>query len=181
METDLEKLRLHSKCNVSWLAANELSAEVSTFNLKGSLSCLFVWTLACVRQLWKVSNQVKPLQFTVWQVQCLLNPYEEQYFKAVIEESVRLNPPFPIPVPRESMEDVKLLDYDIPAKTQVLINVWAIGRDPLSWDEPEVYRPKRFLNSDIDFRGLNFELIPFEAGRRGCSGIPFAIVIIELA
>lgn len=42
------------------------------------MSCLFVWTLACVRQLWKVSNQVKPLQFTVWQVQCLLNPYEEQ-------------------------------------------------------------------------------------------------------
>ncbi|XP_015070945.1 cytochrome P450 71A4-like [Solanum pennellii] len=103
------------------------------------------------------------------------------YLKAVIKESLRLNPPFPIPVPRESMEDVKLLDYNIPAKTQVLVNIWAIGRDPLSWDEPEEYRPERFLNSDIDFRGLNFELIPFGAGRRGCPGIPFAIVIIELA
>ncbi|XP_015162884.1 cytochrome P450 71A4-like isoform X2 [Solanum tuberosum] len=104
-----------------------------------------------------------------------------QYLKAVIKETLRLNPPFPLPVPRESMEDVKLLDYDIPAKTQVLINVWAMGRDPLSWDDPEEYRPERFLNSDIDFRGLNFELIPFGAGRRGCPGIPFAIVIIELA
>ncbi|XP_049396243.1 cytochrome P450 71A4-like isoform X1 [Solanum stenotomum] len=104
-----------------------------------------------------------------------------QYLKAVIKETLRFNPPFPIPIPRESMEDVKLLDYDIPAKTQVLINVWAIGRDPLLWDEPEEYRPERFLNSDIDFRGLNFELIPFGAGRRGCPGITFAIVIIELA
>ncbi|XP_015069275.1 cytochrome P450 71A4-like [Solanum pennellii] len=104
-----------------------------------------------------------------------------QYLKAVIKESLRLNPPFPIPVPRESMEDVKLLNYDIPAKTQVLINVWAIGRDPLLWDEPEEYQPERFLNSDIDFKGLNFELIPFGAGRRGCPGIPFSNVIIELA
>ena len=103
------------------------------------------------------------------------------YLKAVTKESLRLHAPVPLLVARESMEDVKLLDYDIPAKTQVLINVWAIGRDPLLWDEPEEYQPERFLNSDIDFRGLNFELIPFGAGRRGCPGIPFSIVIIELA
>lgn len=92
---------------------------------------------------------------------------------------LRLHPPFPLLI-RESMEEVKLLDYHIPAKTQVLINAWAIGRDPLSWDDPEEYQPERFLNSDIDFRGPNFEMIPFGAGRRGCPGITFAIVIIEL-
>ncbi|WMV21323.1 hypothetical protein MTR67_014708 [Solanum verrucosum] len=104
-----------------------------------------------------------------------------QYLKAVIKESLRLHPPNPLLVPRESMEDVKLLDYHIPAKTEVLINAWAIGRDPLLWDDPEEYRPERFLNSDIDFKGLNFELIPFGAGRRGCPGITFAIIINELA
>ncbi|KAG5618033.1 hypothetical protein H5410_017857 [Solanum commersonii] len=104
-----------------------------------------------------------------------------QYLKAVIKETLRLHPPAPLLIPRESMEDVKLLDYHIPAKTQVIINAWAIGRDPLSWDDPEEYRPERFLNSDIDVKGLNFELIPFGAGRRGCPGTGFAIVVIELA
>ncbi|CAN4085948.1 unnamed protein product [Withania somnifera] len=104
-----------------------------------------------------------------------------QYLKAVVKETLRIHSPVPLLVARESMEDVKLLDYHIPAKTQVLIHAWAIGRDPLSWDDPEEYRPERFLNSDIDFRGQNFELIPFGAGRRGCPGITFSVVIIELA
>ncbi|TMW88147.1 hypothetical protein EJD97_018986 [Solanum chilense] len=104
-----------------------------------------------------------------------------QYLKAVIKETFRLHPPIPLLVPRESMEDVKLLGYHIPAKTQVIINAWAIGRDPLSWDDPEDYRPDRFLNSNIDIKGLNFEVIPFGAGRRGCPGTVFAIVAIELA
>ncbi|XP_049396249.1 cytochrome P450 71A4-like isoform X2 [Solanum stenotomum] len=104
-----------------------------------------------------------------------------QYLKAVIKESFRLHPPNPLLLPRESREDVKLLDYDIPAKTQGLINAWAMGRDPLLWDDPEEYRPERFLNSDIDVKGQNFELIPFGAGRRGCPRMTFAIIINELA
>ncbi|OIT30412.1 cytochrome p450 71a4 [Nicotiana attenuata] len=104
-----------------------------------------------------------------------------QYLKAVIKETLRLHPPNPLLLPRESLEDVKLLGYHIPAKTQVIINAWAIGRDPLSWENPDKYRPERFLNNDIDVKGLNFELIPFGAGRRGCPGIGFAIIVNELA
>ncbi|KAL3374485.1 hypothetical protein AABB24_006125 [Solanum stoloniferum] len=104
-----------------------------------------------------------------------------QYLKAVIKESLRLNPPIPLLIPRESTEDIELLGYHIPAKTGVIINAWSIGRDPLSWDDPEEYQPERFLNSNIDVKGLNFELIPFGAGRRGCPGTGFAIVVIELA
>ncbi|WMV21339.1 hypothetical protein MTR67_014724 [Solanum verrucosum] len=96
------------------------------------------------------------------------------YLKAVIKETLRLHP---LLVPRESTQDIKLLGYQIPAKTQVIINAWTVGRDPVSWENPEDYRPERFLNSDIDFKGLNFELIPFGAGRRGCPGTAFAVVI----
>ncbi|WMV21327.1 hypothetical protein MTR67_014712 [Solanum verrucosum] len=103
------------------------------------------------------------------------------YLKTVIKETLRLHAPVPLLVPRESMEEVKLLDYDIPAKTQVFINAWAIGRDPLSWDDPEVYLPEMFLTSDIDVKGQEIELIPFGAGRRGCPGMTFAIIINELA
>jgi cytochrome P450 len=102
------------------------------------------------------------------------------YLKAVIKETLRLHVPIPLLVPRKSMEDVKLNGYDIAAGTQVMINAWAIARDPSSWDEPLEFKPERFMNSSIDFKGLNFELIPFGAGRRGCPGVLFAISVNEL-
>lgn len=103
------------------------------------------------------------------------------YLKAVIKEALRLHPPIPLLVPRESTEHVKLHGFDIPEKTRVVINAWAIGRDPKSWERPEEFMPERFLNSEVDFKGQHFEFIPFGAGRRGCPGIMFAISTIELA
>ncbi|KAF6157513.1 hypothetical protein GIB67_004451 [Kingdonia uniflora] len=99
----------------------------------------------------------------------------------VIKETLRLHPPASLLTPRESLENTKIQGYDIPAKTRVIINAWAIGRDPVSWEDPEEFWPKRFLNSTIDYKGHDFELIPFGAGRRGCPGIMFAIATLELA
>ncbi|KAJ0895930.1 putative cytochrome P450 [Helianthus annuus] len=98
----------------------------------------------------------------------------------VFKEGLRLHTPLPLLVPRESTEDIKLNGYDIQSGTQVLINAWAIARDPSVWEEPEEFRPERFLNSPIDYKGFGFELIPFGAGRRGCPGIQFAMVVNEL-
>ncbi|OAY78368.1 Cytochrome P450 71A1 [Ananas comosus] len=103
------------------------------------------------------------------------------YLKAVIKETLRLHPPFPLLVPRESIEDTNLMGYHIPAKTRVIINAWAIGRDPESWERPEEFSPERFLDSLIDYRGQDFQFIPFGAGRRGCPGINFAMPTAELA
>ncbi|KAH7681581.1 Premnaspirodiene oxygenase protein [Dioscorea alata] len=103
------------------------------------------------------------------------------YLKAVIKEIFRLHPPAPLLVPRESMEQVTIEGYQIPAKTRVFINAWAIGRDIESWENPEVFEPERFMNSSVDFKGQDFELIPFGAGRRGCPAITFGAVTIEIA
>ncbi|KAJ6374381.1 hypothetical protein OIU78_029989 [Salix suchowensis] len=102
------------------------------------------------------------------------------YLKAAIKESLRLHPPIPMLIPRESTEDVKVQGYDILAKTRVIINAWAIGRDPSSWEKPEEFRPERFLESAIDFKGNDFQFIPFGAGRRGCPGTAFASSLIEI-
>ncbi|KAH6773431.1 cytochrome P450 [Perilla frutescens var. hirtella] len=102
------------------------------------------------------------------------------YLKAVVKEALRVHPPLPLLVPRVASKDVQIKGFDISAGTVVMINAWSIGRDPVSWDDPEKFMPERFLNSSIDFRGLDFELIPFGAGRRGCPGITFAVVAIEL-
>lgn len=106
---------------------------------------------------------------------------KSQYLKAVIKESLRLHPPAPLLLPRKSTQDVKLNGYDIPTGTQVIINAWAIGRDPVTWDDPEEFMPERFLNNSIEYNGLNFEWLPFGAGRRGCPGIQFTMVLVELA
>ncbi|KAK7400541.1 hypothetical protein VNO78_11750 [Psophocarpus tetragonolobus] len=102
------------------------------------------------------------------------------YLKAVIKESFRLHPPIPLIVPRNCMEDIKVKGHDIAAGTQVLVNAWAIARDPSSWDLPLEFKPERFLNSSIDFKGHDFVLIPFGAGRRGCPGVTFATIMIEV-
>ncbi|TKY49551.1 steroid 17alpha-monooxygenase or 17alpha-hydroxyprogesterone aldolase [Spatholobus suberectus] len=104
-----------------------------------------------------------------------------QYLKAVIKEILRLHPPIPLLVPRQSMQDIKLNGYHIEAGTRVIINAWAIARDPKYWDQPEEFKPERFLNNSIDVKGNDFQLIPFGAGRRGCPGTMFAMLVNELA
>ncbi|KAL2243913.1 cytochrome P450 71A6-like [Sesamum indicum] len=103
------------------------------------------------------------------------------YLKAVIKESLRLHAPVPLLIARESTQDTKLMGYHISAGTQVIVNAWAIGRDPSLWENPQEFHPERFLDTSIDFRGLHFELIPFGAGRRGCPGVAFAVAVNELA
>ncbi|KAJ0790155.1 putative cytochrome P450 [Helianthus annuus] len=103
------------------------------------------------------------------------------YLKAVIKETLRLHVPVPLLIPHESTKDVNLLGYDIPSGTQVMINAWAIARDPSIWEQPDEFRPERFLNTPIDYKGFHFEFIPFGAGRRKCPGMGFAIAINELA
>jgi cytochrome P450 len=103
------------------------------------------------------------------------------YLKAVIKEALRMHAPVPLLIPREAIQDVRVMGYDIAAGTQVLINAWAIARDPLTWEDPEEFRPERFLNNSIDLKGHDFEFIPFGAGRRGCPGILFAMNVNELA
>ncbi|XP_050377798.1 cytochrome P450 736A117-like [Argentina anserina] len=104
------------------------------------------------------------------------------YLKAVIKETLRFHPPIPLLVPRKSTQDVKIKGYDIKANTQVIVNAWKIGRDSKSYDNPEEYNPERFLNtSGIDYKGTDFQLIPFGAGRRICPGIQFATATNEIA
>ena len=102
------------------------------------------------------------------------------YLKCIIKETLRLHPPLPCLVPRESMRECKINGYDIPSKTRVILNAWAIGRNPECWKDPEKFDPERFVNSSIDYKGNNFELIPFGAGRRICPGMGLGIANVEL-
>ena len=83
-------------------------------------------------------------------------------------------------LPRKSRERCEINGYHIPAKTKVIVNARAIGRDPMWWKDPDKFHPERFLTSSTDYRGLHYEYIPFSAGRRVCPGMSFGLANIEL-
>ncbi|XP_028101303.1 cytochrome P450 71B10-like [Camellia sinensis] len=97
----------------------------------------------------------------------------------VIKETLRLHPPASLLIPHETIRQTKIGGYDIFPKTRILVNAWAIGRDPKIWDNPEEFIPERFENSGIDYKGQNFEYLPFGSGRRSCPGMTMAITSVE--
>ncbi|KAK5844840.1 Cytochrome P450 [Gossypium arboreum] len=120
-----------------------------------------------VRQVFNGNGYVDEAQFG-----------ELKFLKLVIKETLRLHNPVPL-IPRECRENCKLGGYDIPANTKVLINSWAIARDSRYWSEPESFNPERFLDSSLDYKGTDFQYIPFGAGRRICPGITFGLANVE--
>ena len=106
--------------------------------------------------------------------------HDLRYLKLVIKETLRLHPPLPLLLPRECMEDRKVMGYDVPKGTMVLVNAWAIATDPEHWDDADAFKPERFEDGRIDFKGTDFEFIPFGAGRRMCPGATFALATVEL-
>ncbi|XVF77123.1 hypothetical protein PTKIN_Ptkin14bG0015400 [Pterospermum kingtungense] len=72
-----------------------------------------------------------------------------------------MRPPAPLLLPRESNHDCEINGYEIPAKAIVLVNGWALGRDPDYWKEPDRYYPERFFDTSVDYYGTSFEFILF--------------------
>ncbi|CAN1821265.1 Desmethyl-deoxy-podophyllotoxin synthase [Linum perenne] len=108
---------------------------------------------------------------------------ELSFLKLVIKEALRLHPPAPLLLPRQNSEACKIDGYDIPPKTKVIVNAWAMGRDPKHWKDPNEFIPERFVDEDCcsaDYKGTNLAYIPFGAGRRICPGIAFGMANVEL-
>ena len=102
------------------------------------------------------------------------------YLRLVIKETLRLYPPAPVLL-RECRNACQVLGYHVPQGAMVLVNAWAIGRDPGLWGAPEDFVPERFVESGRDFKGMDFEFIPFGAGRRICPGMGLGLAHVELA
>ncbi|MBA0691552.1 hypothetical protein Goari_009174, partial [Gossypium aridum] len=103
------------------------------------------------------------------------------YLKAVIKETFRLQPTAPLLVPLETLGKCNIGGYNVPAKTLVFVNSWAIGKNLETWENPEVFSPERFFGCSIDYKGLHYELVPFGAGRRICPGMRMGVATVELA
>ncbi|KAF9612644.1 hypothetical protein IFM89_003086 [Coptis chinensis] len=99
----------------------------------------------------------------------------------VIKESMRLHPVTPLLLPHEFIEDITIKGYFIPKSSRVLVNTWAIGRDPNVWSSnAEEFFPERFIGTNIDFQGHDFRFLPFGSGRRKCPGMQLGLMMVEL-
>ncbi|XP_028763948.1 geraniol 8-hydroxylase-like [Neltuma alba] len=103
------------------------------------------------------------------------------YIQAIVKETLRLHPSVPLLLPYIAANDVVVTGYTIHKGDQLLINAWSIGRNPSYWDNPTSFLPERFLaGSAPDFKGRDFEYLPFGGGRRICPGLPLANRMISL-
>ncbi|KAG6557059.1 hypothetical protein Mapa_000985 [Marchantia paleacea] len=93
-----------------------------------------------------------------------------EYLQAVMKEKLRPPPVGVLGVPHMSVEATKVAGYNIPAITLVMVNLYALGRDPKDWKNPLKFDPSRFINNSLNVRGHHYGALPFGAGRRRCPG-----------
>lgn len=103
-----------------------------------------------------------------------------EYLNMVVKENLRLHPVAPLLIPHAAIEDCTVNGFHIPKKSRVMVNVWAVGRDPSAWTDPDKFIPERFDGSTIDLRGRDFQLLPFGSGRRGCPGMHLGLTVVHL-
>ncbi|GLJ22356.1 hypothetical protein SUGI_0420910 [Cryptomeria japonica] len=78
-----------------------------------------------------------------------------------------------------SMDYVQCVVYET---LRLIVNAWAIGRDPSLWEDPLEFKPERFMGKKVDVVREKdyFDMLAFGAGRRGCPGAVMADVTMNL-
>ncbi|KAJ8560920.1 hypothetical protein K7X08_027110 [Anisodus acutangulus] len=148
----------------------------------GSSSTAVEWILT---ELLRHPHVIKKLQKELEEVVGLERMVNEsdleklKYLDMVVKEGMRLHSVVPL-VPHEAMEDCVLDSFNIQKGSRIMINYYAIHRDPNIWPEPDKFLPERFVGSSIDIRGRDFQLLPFGSGRRSCPAMQLAIVNVRL-
>ncbi|CAH8293515.1 unnamed protein product [Eruca vesicaria subsp. sativa] len=105
------------------------------------------------------------------------------YLQAVVKETLRLHPPGPLLI-RMFQEECKVGGFSIPEKTTLVVNAYAIMRDPSFWQDPDEFKPERFLASSSseqeEEREKVLKFLPFGSGRRGCPGENIGYILVGM-
>lgn len=101
-----------------------------------------------------------------------------RYTRMVIDETLRLYPPFPTFF-RASYDGDTLGDYELPPGSAVIISPYATHRHPEYWEHPEVFDPQRFRVERAAALPSG-TYYPFGIGQRLCIGSNLSLVEQQL-
>jgi cytochrome P450 len=96
------------------------------------------------------------------------------YLQGVLNEALRLYPPAYI-IARTSIDPFEIGGYDFPTGSTMLMSQWVMHRDARFYDDPEAFRPERWLDG-LENRLPAGAYFPFGAGPRRCIGQGFALL-----
>ncbi|KAM7353954.1 putative cytochrome P450 4ac1 isoform 2-T2 [Cochliomyia hominivorax] len=97
-----------------------------------------------------------------------------EYLECVLKETLRMYPSVPF-VGRICVTETRLNGLIMPSNTLINVHLYDIMRDPEHFEEPNTFKPERFLN-DASSKRHPFAFVPFSAGSRNCIGQKFAIL-----
>ncbi|XP_011013816.1 PREDICTED: geraniol 8-hydroxylase-like [Populus euphratica] len=178
----LDALLILAKENNSELSSTDIQVLLIDFFIGGTDTTSSTVEWAMTELLLNPDKMVKAKK----ELQQVEGPVQESdiskclYLQAIVKETFRLHPPVPLLLPRKAVSEVEIQGFTVPKNAQILINIWAIGRDPAIWPDPNSFKPERFLECQADVKGRDFELIPFGAGRRICPGLPLGHKMVHL-
>ncbi|CAK8565719.1 unnamed protein product [Lathyrus sativus] len=181
-EEDLIDVLLNQEC----LSDNSIKAVILDMYGGGSESSAstITWAVAEMIKNPTIMEKVQAEVREIFDKEKLPNESDIEklkYLKNVVKETMRLHPPGAFLLPRECGEACEINGYDIPYKSKVIVNVWAISRDPSFWSDPDRFYPERFDENSVDYKGNSYEFIPFGSGRRMCPGVTFGLVNVEFS
>nr|QSK97100.1 P450 mono-oxygenase [Curcuma wenyujin] len=181
-------LKLKDESNQEFpITSNDVKAIITEIFLAGTetTSTVIEWAMS---ELIKNPKEMEKVQKEMREAMQGKTKLEESdipkfsYLNLVIKETMRFHPPAPLLIPRVCRETCEVMGYRVPAGARVLINAFALGRDEQYWgSDAESFKPERFEGSSVDFKGFNYEFIPFGAGRRFCPGMTFGLTSAEVA
>jgi cytochrome P450 len=96
------------------------------------------------------------------------------YLDALLHEALRMYPPAYITA-RTAIEPSQIGGYDFPTRSTMLMSQWVMHRDPRFYDDPDAFRPERWLDGLAD-RLPAGAYFPFGDGPRRCIGQGFAML-----
>jgi cytochrome P450 len=141
--------------------------------------CSLAWALLYLAQFPEIQRRLQEELDGVVEPGCTPRMEHREklpYWQAFILETLRHSSVIPFALPHSTMEDVTLNGIHIPKDTFILVSLFSISRDPGLWEDPDAFRPERFLSSDgqsVD-ASLAERYIPFGVGKRRCVGEQFS-------